>query len=84
VKLVEDSFAFEIGSVGIYGHQRDGVIDVLGVHHHREEARELATAAAVIQSIVTTYDVVLVDWCWTIEVAGEVRGVESYLAALSP
>ncbi len=77
--LVVGGFAFAAGPLTVYGQHLDGQVRVLGL---ALTPGLPATAQAVLPSVarlMTTHDLLLVDWCRATVVPGDAAALQQYL-----
>jgi hypothetical protein len=77
--LIESGFAFQMGPAAMYGVHNNGLVKVLCLHNHGEKFMPSQVIAALIEKIMLTNNLALIDWCRGVALSPGAGAVQSYI-----
>jgi hypothetical protein len=80
-ELISDTFAVELASLAVYGHELDGRVDVLGLKTRMDPVGDRTADDRIISEVMIECNAMIVDWCGLRKVTAEIEAVRQFLEA---
>ncbi len=79
--LIAGGFAYKLANTILYGQATDGLVQTLAVHATPREREVVPALIPAFISIMSRYDLYLVDWCTLALLEPEAAALQEYLQA---
>ena len=79
--LLDGGFACKLAGMIVYGQASDGLVRTLALHNAPGEIEAAPALAPVFTSIMSRYDLYLIDWCSMTLLEPEAAAIQDYLKA---
>jgi hypothetical protein len=79
--LIKGGFAYKVSNSILYGQATNGLVQILALHGMPGESEAVPALAPAFASMMSRYELYLVDWCTMTLLEPEARAIQDYLHA---